>query len=568
MSTFPLRNLGAVGVISDANPYDLPSNAMSDGNNVIFDEGRVQRAPIFKNLFNAIRSSLPYEDSVGSYDSQTNSYESAEGDPADSVRFVGSFQDPGTGEVVFVCDNDGTVRSYPNGVLNFATPAGTLITNNEPWSHAQVGGISVLSRKSMHPYVRNIVSDISYSLASGDWPTGDSAAVVRPFLDFLILLNVTKSGVEYPTMVKWSNPIQYGTPVNNINWDPGNTNYIAGENVLAEIKTPLRDGGVLGNAFVLYAQDQVWAMEFTGSSSVFNFRRLFPTGGIINTNCWAEVEGKHFVFGENDIYVHDGNSKRSIADKRVRKKIFSTLNREKQKSFYVLHDSVSNLVHFCYQTTVDEVGFTNTAYCNKSAIYNYNDDTWSFMDLPNTVGGAEANITLASSIYSDLNISFNLFNTNYVSFEGSTDKMSIMLGVTDPANSLTESRVYAIDLPSNGIINLPIQTETLKTAFFERVGIDLDEGGSAIRNYKIITSFLPQANVGNSQDYLKIYLGAADLPNSPIDWKSIKDFYPSVEYKMDAKVAGRYLGYRVDFVGPENFNMSGFDTELKELSRR
>ena len=568
MSTFPLRNLGAIGVIPDANSYDLPPNALSDCNNVIFNEGRVQRAPIFKNLFNAIRSSLAYDASIGSYDSQANTYESAEGDPADAVRFVGSFQDPGTGEVVFVCDNDGVVRAYPNGILSFVTPVGTLVTNNEPWTHAQVGGISFLARKAMHPYARNIVSDTLYTLANGDWPVGDSAAVARPFLDFIILLNVTKSGVEYPTMVKWCNPIQYGSPITSINWDATNTNYIAGENVLAEIKTPLRDGGVLGNAFVLYAQDQVWSMEFTGSANVFNFRRLFPTGGIINTNCWAEVEGKHFVFGENDIYVHDGNSKRSIADKRVRKKIFGTLNREKQKSFYVLHDSVSNLIHFCYQTSVDEVGFSNTMFCNKSAIYNYNDDTWSFMDLPNTVGGAEANITLASSIYADMNVTYSLFNTNYVSFEGSTDKMSIMLGVTDPANSLSESRIYAIDLPSNGIINLPIEEETLKPAFFERVGVDLDEGGAAIRNYKLITSFLPQANVGSSSDYLRLYLGASDLPNAAIDWKAVKDFYPEVDYKMDAMVAGRYLGYRVEFFGPENFNMSGFDTELKELSRR
>jgi len=39
MSTFPLRNLGAIGVIPDANSYDLPSNALSDCNNVIFNEG-------------------------------------------------------------------------------------------------------------------------------------------------------------------------------------------------------------------------------------------------------------------------------------------------------------------------------------------------------------------------------------------------------------------------------------------------------------------------------------------------------------------------------------------------
>ena len=568
MATRPLRGLGSVGVITDANPYDLPPTALSNCNNVVFDENRIQRAPIFKNLFSAIRSSLSYDASSGSYDSQTNSYESAEGSPTDAVRFVASFQDPSTGEVVIVCDRDGTVRSYPNGVLSFVTPSGTLITNDEPWTHCQVAGISVLARKAMQPYVRNLTSDVTYSLMSGDWVTGDSSAVARSFLDYIILLNVTKSGVEYPTMVKWCNPIQYGTAVSGINWDPTNTNFIAGENTLAEIKTPIKDGGVLGNVFIIYAQDQVWLMEYTGTSLVFNFRRLFPEGGIINTNCFVEVDGRHFVFGENDLYVHDGSSKRSIADERIRRKVFTTLNRSKQKVFYVLHDSVSNLIYFCYQTTEDESSYQNTNFCNKAAIYNYKSDTWSFMDLPNTVGGAEANITLVSSVYSDMNITYNLFNTNYVSFQGSTDKLSIMLGVTDVANGLSESRVYAVDLPTNGIVNLPLETETLKTAFAERIGIDLDDAGAAIRNYKIVTSMLPQAKVSSSTEPINIKLGASDFPNDTVTWYSDQQFYPNTDYKVDMRVSGRYLAYRFEFEGPENFSISGFDAELKEISRR
>lgn len=568
MATSPLRNLGAVGVVSDPSPYDLPPTALSDCNNVIFDEGRVQRAPVFKNLFNSIRSSLSYDDSTGSYDAQTTSYESAEGDPTDAVRFVGSFQDPNSGEVVFVCDRDGTVRAYPDGVLSFVSPPSGIITNDEPWSHAQVAGISFLARKGMRPYVRNITTDVSYSLIAGDWVTTDTAAVVRPFLDYAIMLNITKDTVEYPTMVKWCNPIQYSIPVTDIQWDPSNTNFIAGENVLAEIKTPIRDGLVLGNNFIIYAQDEVWIMEYTGDIRVFNFRRLFPTGGVINTNCVSEVEGRHFVFGENDIYVHDGNSKRSIADKIVRRRVYSTLNRAKQKSFYTLHDSVANLVYFCYQTLEDEVNYKDTQFCNKAAVFNYKDNTWSFIDLPNTVGGAEANVTLVESIYSNVNFSYGLFNTNYVSFGGSTDKLAIMLGATDTTNNLTESRVYAIDLPSSGIVNLPIEPETLKEAFVERVGIDLDEMGSAIRNYKIVTALLPQSSFEGTVGTFTWQVGASDLPNQSITWYNTQTFNPGQDYKLDMKVSGRYLGYRIATTSPENFSISGFDVELKEISRR
>lgn len=568
MPNLPLRKLGAVGVITDANPYDLPANAFSNCNNVVFDEDRIQRSPVFKRIFRSIRSSLAYDSSVGDYDTNTSTYESAEGSPVEDVRFVGSYQDPTAGEVVFICDNDGTVRTYPNGSLAFATPGSGLVTNNSPWSHVQVAGMSVLARKGMVPYIRNIKTDLNYNLLGGDWVSTHKAGVARGFLDYIILLNITKDTLEYPTMVKWCNPIEYGAATSTINWDPANPNYIAGENVLADLKTPIRDGGVLGNGFIIYAQDQVWLMEYTGSSLVFNFRRLFPTGGIINTNCYSEVEGKHFVFGENDIYVHDGNTKKSIADARVRRYIFQTIDRSKQSSCFTLHDSVSNLIYFCYKTSLDEVSYQDTEFCNRAAVYNYKSDTWSFMDLPNIVGGAESNISLVDDVYKDVLSGYTEYNTNYVSFDDTNLKLAIMLGATDIANTLTESRIYAIDLPTSGLVNLPVERETLTESFAERIGIDLDDAGGTIRNYKIITSITPQASFKSSTSYFTWKVGSADLPNSGVTWYSQQDYYPEQDYKLDMKVAGRYLGYRISTTDIENFSVSGFDAEIKEISRR
>lgn len=568
MATSPLRSLGAVGVITDTNPYDLPGNAFSDCNNVIFEEKRVQRSPVFKQLFSSVRSSLAYDDSVGSFDSQSAVYESAEGAPTTSVRFVGSYQDPAVGEVVFICDKDGVVRTYPNGQLIFATPGSGLVDNEEPWTHDQVAGMSILARKGMRPYIRNIKTDPNYTLIGGDWPTTSSASVVRGFLDYIIMLNVTHGTTEYPTMVKWSNPVEYGAATSTINWDPSNSNFVAGENIIGDLKTPIRDGGVLGNQFIIYAQDQVWLMEYTGSSFVFNFRRLFPTGGIINTNCWAEVEGKHFVFGEDDIYVHDGNTRKSIADGKVRRRIYQTIDRTTQRGFFTLHDSVSNLVYFCYRSRIDEVSYKSTQFCNRAAVYNYREDTWSFMDLPNIVGGAEANITLLQTLYSQLNTTFESYNTNYVTFETTTPKLSIMLGATDLTNGLTESRIYAIDLPSAGLVNLPISVETVKEAFVERVGIDLDEGGMSLRNYKIVTSIFPQSSFDSSTSSFTWKVGSADLPNNPVVWYSTQTFFPAQDYKLDMKVAGRYLAYRVSTTALENFKFSGFDVDVQQISRR
>ena len=162
MATLPIRELGGVGIVSDTNPYDLPTNAFSDGNNVIFDENRISRAPVFKQLYAAIKSVKTWADfgstTWGAASSLT--FEAAEGANTNASRFVGSVADPATGETVFVCDRDGTVRGYPAGNLQIQTPStGTLVTNEEPWASAQVAGVSVLSRKDTRHYARNLVND-------------------------------------------------------------------------------------------------------------------------------------------------------------------------------------------------------------------------------------------------------------------------------------------------------------------------------------------------------------------------------------------------------------------------
>jgi hypothetical protein len=312
--------------------------------------------------------------------------------------------------------------------------------------------------------------------------------------------------------------------------------------------TELRDGLSLGTNFILYSADQVWLMEYTGSSLIFNFRRLFPTGGIFNTNCVVEVEGKHYVFGEDDLYVHDGMSKQSIADKRIRRYVFNSINRDKRTAAFVHHDPVANLVYFCYQTVNPAPAWDGTQFCNQAAVYNYRSDTWSFMDLPNIVGGA------------------------YATYDASTGvtTVPVMLGVTDTANGLTESRVYALDLPAASVVAEDPHAETLQPAMAERVGLDLDdpETGLPLRHYKTVMGLVPQASLDEPGATLEWKVGSSDIPTEDVTWRTTTDFDPATDYKIDTKASGRYLAYQVTSDSAENFTLTGFDAEVKSTSKR
>ena len=101
----------------------------------------------------------------------------------------------------------------------------------------------------------------------------------------------------------------------------------------------------------------------------------------------VEVEGKHYVFGPFDIYVHDGTSKQSICDERVKNFIFGALNNADADRCFVQHNPTLNEIYFCYKSGDQHVAFPNADRCNRAAAYNYRNDSWSFMDLPNVSSG-------------------------------------------------------------------------------------------------------------------------------------------------------------------------------------
>lgn len=557
MPTLPVRTLGAVGVITDVSPYDLPLNAFSYGVNVIFDEGRVQRAPVFKTLYAAIRSTLSFDDDADTFESAPGTYENTLGGLSSAQRFIGSYAN-GYSESVLVCDVDGTVRQYLDGDLRIVTAyTENPVTNNYAWTHTQAAGVSVLARKGMRPYVRNLDTEPGYGEIRGDWPDDTTCAVMRTYNDFLLALNVNKAGKDYPSMVKWCHPMLYSPDMDTgITWATDTAETLAGENSIGEMKTPLRDGVSLGRSFILYSQDQVWTMDYTGASDVFNFRKIFSTGGIIATNCAVEVEAKHFVFGEDDLYAHDGVTIKSIADERVRKKVFRDIDRDKRDSFFVHHDSALNLIYFAYVTKETDVAYPGTPYCNMAAVFNYRNNTWSFMDLPNICGGAETNISLFQA-------GFKTDSTTQ------TPRVSVMLGVNRPVSGLTESRVYAVDPPDSGVFVLAPHPETIKPAILERIGIDLDkEAQFDLRSYKTIKSILPQVAFSGDTGQLVFQVGASDRLGSEVNWQDPMPFDHVNDYKVDTRAAGRYLAIRVTSETADLFKFIGFDVETIKTAKR
>src|SRR3546814_1235480 len=86
------------------------------------------------------------------------------------------------------------------------------------------------------------------------------------------------------------------------------------------------------------------------SSDLFRWRKIYDKVGILNQNCVVQVDGLHYVFDKDDIYLHDGASKKSIIHGKDKDFVFQSLNYSKAWLAFVSHDPRLNEIHFCYHS--------------------------------------------------------------------------------------------------------------------------------------------------------------------------------------------------------------------------
>ncbi|AYJ85531.1 hypothetical protein D3Y57_05480 [Sphingomonas paeninsulae] len=244
MTNIPVRNLGGAGVISDIHAYDLPLNAISAAVNVRFENGTISRAPVFRKVFEFPEASSVF----------TPSY-------MFSIPPIVS----GAETFINVSSTFGVIKSVTGLTeVDVSAPSITGVgANNEAITHTFLGNVAYLNRVTSAPLVKR-AGDATF-ITLPNWAPSDRTRTIRAFKDFVLALNVTKAGVEYPSMVKWSDITGYGSVPGS--WDPTITTNSAGENILSDMQGPILDGRALRDNFFIYGRNEVWAMSYIGGTS-------------------------------------------------------------------------------------------------------------------------------------------------------------------------------------------------------------------------------------------------------------------------------------------------------------
>ena len=547
MALVPLRDVGKLGVNTDWSPFDLPPTAWTMAQNVRFMDNRIKRGPVFSTVGNLTTNTSPrgfraYRLLNGSFD-------------------------------FLLLNKDGTIVSW-----KCSTPSGTPVesdltvsgwTTDSPklaYTTELFNDVMYVNRSDRVPWAKRSADNTFSSLAN--WNSEWRCESLRSFAGVLVAINITKNGVSYPSMVKTSDFTIAGTVPGT--WVADTTNS-ATENLLTDLNSPLVDGMSLRDRFILYAGHEVWAMESRGDSLMFNYKRLFYDRGLISQNCVAEYQSIHYVFGNDDIWQHDGYTHKSIAIGRVRDFIFQNLVRTEAHQFFVVNNPKLGEIAFCYVSNDSYCNFpvgSALGYpgCNRAAVYNHIYDTWTFWDLPYVVGASSGPVYTGVT-YNEA--SSMVYDSQTASYNSLFDETARYLMTVSGTNGTTVSSALRL-LEDYSVASTVGTIDTVATApvYLENKLMDMDEVSKELRGYKVVNQMWPEMSLDSGAPTVSFTWGSSDYPNVPVTYGSSMTYDGNTYPKLDFNSPGRYLSLKMTYSSPKNFTFSGFDIDYQIFGHR
>jgi hypothetical protein len=470
---------------------------------------------------------------------------------------------PTTGfDNIIIGYKNGAVTSYKSGTETDLSIFGfSANDSDERYTSCSLGDVFYINRFDRVPWKLD-TSDTDFETLS-NWTSTWRAKILRACSGALCAFGISKSGTLFPTMIKTSEFAEVNTVPST--WDEGDPTTNATENILAEMQGPITDANNLGDIMIVYGLQEAWTMVMDGSDDVWVYKKLFDDAGSINANCSVEVDKFHYVFGLNDIYRHDAVGKQSICDQRVRDLIFNSMNVSKANRFFVTYDKRRKEVRFNYVSGDGYVHFSGAEGCNRSAVFDLVEETFTFDDLPFVFGATTSNLDITLT-YASVTATYATIGGTYLDQEDSLKKSLVMIGDANTPYSLDLS-LYAVDNQFEGsLVAYDVDQDATVGVTLVKEGWDLDELPDVkdFRGYKVVSSVFPQARFESGAAALMFQFGSADEYNDQVVYSAAQSFTGAApEDRCDHFEAGRYLNMKITHDDYRWFKLTGFDIELE-----
>ncbi|WXH65943.1 virion structural protein [Salmonella phage SeKF_80] len=572
MTIMRLRSVGNTGVTTDIPAYDLKPSDWSWANNVRFQANRVQkiggakasltRAMPKQHPLGVVQRPLTEALLYGTYNPVTKKGElwEASGNTHTKVskKVSGAFVD---------------YNATPQYGWDYTTLSNTIIFNTRLSDPQGIKpGQANFSDLPNWGYPNGKVVDGEY-VPDGPY-RGWKANRIRAFKNYLLCMGIWEDGIEYPQRVRWSSSAMVGElPAN---WFQNLDTLDGGFNDLTDSLSHIIDGRPLRDSFVVYTNRDTFIMDYVGGTMVFNFRKIFSDSGMLAPNCCVEFEGKHFVISEDDIFVHNGSTRQSVATGRVKDYLMGQISQNNYDATRVYAYPAKKEIWIAYVSngnTGESVGPNSEKVyaCDKAAVWSWQYDTWSFTDLPYVydigigispetdtrfwndeffVPTPEHPKEYGDYPWEEPEITDDTWEreaqafTRHVMFGASSHMCFYQLdaGYTwDRWNSTTET--------TNPV---PVVCE------LQRAALDFDEQEPDISYHKWWRAVYPQMG---GEGTVRFYIGGSNSPNGEPTWDSWQDFDIENDSKVDCFSNYRYPAIRLLDASEGTWSMVGYDVE-------
>lgn len=345
---------GQYGYIPDALPQELPPNAWSVAQNMRFRNGYAERAlgttPVLNTPTVTPYFITPYR--------------------------VGASQFWVYAGLAKVYSDDGTTKTDITAVV---APTGAI---DDRWTGGSAEGVLVLNNGKDQPVFWGGVPATPCAILTG-WNSLWRAGALRPFKNYLVALDITKSTTRYGSMVKWSSAAVPGALPTS--WDETDATKDAGEVDLAETTDYLVDSLPLGDINVIYKERSMYGMQYIGGQSIFRFFRLPGEQGMLTKGCAVNTPKGHVVLTAGDLILHNGQGPTSIAEGRVRKWLFNSIDSTNWMRCFLCVNPTVNEVWVCFPES-------GQSACTIALVWNWQDDTFGVRQLTDTTYGAAGTV--------------------------------------------------------------------------------------------------------------------------------------------------------------------------------
>jgi hypothetical protein len=205
--------------------------------------------------------------------------------------------------------------------------------------------------------------------------------------------------------------------------------------------------------------------------------------------------------------------------------------------------------------------------CNRQAVWNYANDTWTYDDLPFVFSSCSANLSNTVT-YATVSGTYDTFGGSYQDQEDGFKRNVVYVGAVNATYGLSTT-LYAFDVFGQGsTVPYPVVPAACGPRYLERDGIDLDELNLDLRGYKTLASIYPQARLGSGAANLMIDVGASDTFNVPATFIGYQPYNGADLSKLDYGAAGRWLSIRIKFADYKEMSIVGFDLDIRTTAKR